>query len=69
MKLTERVYLVGSGSAGFSLTHESDCHIYLIDGGSEFALIDAGAGLGKALILDTIRTHGFALEDIHFAST
>jgi hydroxyacylglutathione hydrolase len=66
MKLTERVYLVGSGSAGFSLTHESDCHIYLIDGGSEFALVDAGAGLGKASILDNIRTHGFALEDIHF---
>ena len=49
MQLTERVYLVGSGASGFSLTHHSDCHIYLIDGGSESALIDAGTGLGTEL--------------------
>lgn len=66
MKLTECVYLVGSGSAGFSLTHDSDCHIYLVDGGSQKALVDAGTGLGKASILENIRNHGFALEDIHF---
>lgn len=66
MKITERIYLVGSGSAGFSLSHESDCHIYLIDGGGQLALIDAGAGLGRAEITELIRSHGFALEAIHF---
>ena len=59
MKLTERVYMVGSGGAGFSLTDPSDCHIYLVDGKSELALIDAGTGAGQAEIMDIIRSHGF----------
>ncbi len=66
MKLTERVYLVGSGSVGFHLTHASDCHIYLIDGGNQLGLIDAGTGLGQEAILENIRSHGFDLKDIHF---
>ena len=66
MQLTERVYLVGSGASGFSLTHYSDCHIYLIDGGSESALIDAGTGLGTADVLESIQAHGFSPEDIHY---
>lgn len=66
MQLSDRVYLVGSGAAGFSLTHYSDCHIYLIDGGNESALIDAGAGLGTESILANIRSHGFSIEDIHY---
>ena len=64
MQLTQRVYLVGSGSAGFSLTHDGDCNIYLIDGGDELALIDAGAGPGVAETLGNIRAHGFALENV-----
>ena len=50
--LTDRIAIVASGGNGFGLTHRSDCHVYLIDGGSEAALIDAlaerriaGAGL------------------------
>jgi hypothetical protein len=39
MQLTRRVYLVGSGSTGLSLTHDSDCHVYLIDGGTELAVV------------------------------
>lgn len=66
MQLTERVYLVGSGSVGFSMTHSSDCHIYLIDGGDELALIDAGTGLGKDEILELIQGHGFSLDDVHY---
>jgi glyoxylase-like metal-dependent hydrolase (beta-lactamase superfamily II) len=66
MQITDRVYLVGSGSAGFSLTFHSDCHIYLIDGGKDLALVDAGTGLGKSEILDLIRSHGFAPEDVTY---
>ena len=66
MQLTERVYLVGSGSVGFSITHSSDCHIYLIDGGDELALIDAGTGLGKDEILELIEAHGFSLDDVRY---
>ena len=42
MKLTEDVYLVGGGDYGFNLTHRLDCHTYLIDGGDELVLVDAG---------------------------
>ena len=44
VKLIERVSLVGSGRCGVSLSTELDCHVDLVDGGEEMALIDAGAG-------------------------
>lgn len=58
MKLTDRVYLVGSGLFGLSLTDPFDCHVYLLDGGDELALIDAGAGLGQEQILAIVREEG-----------
>jgi hydroxyacylglutathione hydrolase len=64
MKLTSDVYLVGGGDYGFNLTHRLDCHTYLIDGGSELALIDAGFGPGTDEILDLIRGDGFEPERI-----
>ena len=64
MKLTDRIYLVGSGHLGFSLTDPYDCHVYLIDGGAELALIDAGAGLGVTEIVQNIRAHGFSPERV-----
>jgi hydroxyacylglutathione hydrolase len=51
VQLTERLYLVGSGEHGFGLTHRSDCHVYLVDGGSEMALIDSGSGVDDALLM------------------
>ena len=59
MKLTEEVYLVGGGDYGFNLTHRLDCHTYLVDGGGELALIDAGFGPGTDQILEIIREDGF----------
>ena len=59
MRLTERVYLVGSGNMGFSMTDPYDCHVYLIDGGHELALIDVGAGMGVPEIVANIRADGF----------
>ena len=44
MRLTRDVLLVGGGDTGFNISHPLDCHIYLLDGGDEFALIDAGIG-------------------------
>jgi glyoxylase-like metal-dependent hydrolase (beta-lactamase superfamily II) len=58
VKLTERVYLVGSGLMGLSLTDPFDCHVYLLDGGEELALIDAGAGLGQEQILRLVQEDG-----------
>ena len=59
MKLTDRVFLVGSGKCGFSITNDFDCHTYLIDGGSELALIDTGAGLQTERILAHVEADGF----------
>lgn len=58
MRLSEKVYLIGGGTLGFGISHELDCHIYLIDGGREMALIDSGAGVTVEPILQNIRRDG-----------
>jgi len=64
MKLTERVYLVGSGAKGFHLTDTLDCHVYLIDGRGELALIDSGAGYGTGEIINNIKKEGFDINQL-----
>jgi glyoxylase-like metal-dependent hydrolase (beta-lactamase superfamily II) len=54
MQLTSRAYLVGSGRLGLSLTDPYDCNVFLIDGGTEAALVDAGAGYRSARVLASI---------------
>ena len=50
MKLTQGIHLCGSGA--FGLTPAGDCHCYVLDGGSELALIDCGiAGHPQAILL------------------
>lgn len=58
MKITDRIHLVASGKLGFSMTDEYDCHVYLLDGGDEYALIDAGAGRDIAGMLAQIEEDG-----------
>ena len=43
---------------GFDITEAYDCHVYMLDGGNEYALIDSGAGLAPELIIDRIREDG-----------
>lgn len=62
MRLTPDVSLVGGGTFGFGLTSPGDCHVYLLDGGDELALVDAGIGgvagdTGK--IIETIERDGY----------
>jgi hydroxyacylglutathione hydrolase len=64
MKLADRIHLVGSGSQGFDLTDPFDCHVYLLDGGHELALVDVGAGMGAEAIVENVRREGFAPERI-----
>ncbi|MCW2978082.1 MAG: fold metallo-hydrolase [Actinomycetia bacterium] len=59
MQLDERIHLVGSGSFGFDLSDSHDCHVYLVDGGSELGLIDVGAGIGAAQVIANVRKAGF----------
>lgn len=58
MKLTEHIYLVGSGEAG--LSDPRDCHAYLVDGGGEYALVDTGCGSERSIaaMLSTMERDG-----------
>src|SRR5688500_2992891 len=58
MKIAERIHIVASGQAGFSLTDDFDCHVYLLDGGDEYALIDAGGGRDLPGVLAQIAADG-----------
>lgn len=60
MRLTKNVHIVGGGKFGFGLSGAFDCHVYLLDGGSELALVDPGLGLDHDFdaILDNIRDDG-----------
>ena len=66
MKLTDRIYIIGSGAFGFDLTDSLDCHVYLIDGGDELAIVDAGIGLATDEILKNIKAEGFSLNRIKY---
>lgn len=62
MKLNNRVYLAGSG--GFGLSHPGDCHVYCIDTGKGYILIDTGCGESTNLILDNMQADGIELTRI-----
>jgi glyoxylase-like metal-dependent hydrolase (beta-lactamase superfamily II) len=66
MKVTERVHVVGSGWLGFGLSHDLDCHVYLINGGTELALIDAGAGVEVERIVANICTDGLDPRNLKY---
>jgi glyoxylase-like metal-dependent hydrolase (beta-lactamase superfamily II) len=59
VQLSDRIHLIGSGSYGFDLSDPYDCHVYLLDGGSELALVDVGAGMGAGEIVANVRRAGF----------
>jgi len=64
MRLLRDIYLVGSGLQGFGVSNRYDCSVYLVDGGSEAVLVDAGSGLDGQRILDNIREDGVDLGRI-----
>jgi len=58
VKIAEGVYLVGSGRSGFGLTDDYDCHVYLLDGGDTYVLVDAGSGRATQAIVAQIEADG-----------
>lgn len=50
----ENVYIVG----GPEITEDRDCCIYLVDGGTELALVDAGLGYSTQAVLENIEKLG-----------
>jgi len=67
MWLSKQVALVGSGDiGGMGITNPSDCHVYLLDGGDECALIDAGSGLDDEAIVRQIEGIGVDLARVRY---
>lgn len=67
MKLTDEVYLVGSGEHGIGITNRVDCYVYLLDGGDgNLALVDAGVGVEPERIVANIKMHGFNPKDVKY---
>jgi len=67
VRLTPDIALVGSGAFGFDISSPMDAHTFLLDGGDELALFDAGSGgtIGDTeLILQNARDDGFDLDRI-----
>ncbi len=60
MRLADDIYVVGGGNTGFGLSGPLDCHVYLLNGGSEMALVDPGLGQPGDFdtILENIRSDG-----------
>lgn len=58
LRLTDDVYLVGGGDSAMNISHYKDSNVYLIDGGNELCLVDAGVGLGQDEIEANIRADG-----------
>ena len=64
MKITDQVYAVGGGSNGLGISDGHDCNVYLVDGGEELALIDAGCGVDIEPIVANIEAEGFDLARV-----
>jgi hydroxyacylglutathione hydrolase len=62
--LTQRISVVGGGATGLGISHSLDPNVYLLSGGEELALVDAGAGWGEDRILDNVRSLGYEPERI-----
>jgi glyoxylase-like metal-dependent hydrolase (beta-lactamase superfamily II) len=67
VRITDEVYLIGGGVANaFGLSDDPDCHVYLVDGGNELALIDCGMASGNSMerILGNVVADGLDPEKI-----
>ncbi len=62
MRITEKIYLVGS--LQFGLSGPWDCHVYLLRGPEGLVLIDAGAGGSGEQIVRNIEREGFNPRDV-----
>lgn len=58
MKITAEVYAVGGGRNGLGISDGHDSNVFLIDGGDELALIDAGCGCDIEPIVANIHAQG-----------
>ena len=60
MKLTSDIHVVGGGYYGFNISGRLDCHVYVINSGTELAIVDPGCGIDRDFekIISNIRDDG-----------
>ena len=60
MKLTSDIHVVGGGYYGFGISGRLDCHVYVINSGTELAIVDPGCGIDRDFeaVLANIRDDG-----------
>ena len=60
MKLTSDIHVVGGGYYGFSISGRLDCHVYVINSGTELAIVDPGCCIDRDFekIISNIRDDG-----------
>ncbi|MCU6712628.1 MBL fold metallo-hydrolase [Paenibacillus sp. J5C_2022] len=51
MRLTEHVCCIGGGTLGYGISDAYDCNIYALRCGSEYVLIDSGAGMDSDCVI------------------
>ncbi len=64
MKLTDRIYLIGSGEAGWAPTDPLDAQVYLVTTEAGHVVVDAGAGRSVDAITAAARSDGIDPERI-----
>jgi glyoxylase-like metal-dependent hydrolase (beta-lactamase superfamily II) len=60
MRLSESLYIVGGGANGLGISESYDSAVYLIDAGSELALVDSGCGIEPAQIAHNLEAEGLS---------
>jgi len=58
MQVSESIYIVAGGGNGLGITEAFDSTVYLLDLGSELALVDAGCGIDPVPTVENIERHG-----------
>jgi glyoxylase-like metal-dependent hydrolase (beta-lactamase superfamily II) len=66
LQLAGGLHLVASGAGGLGLTDPFDCHVYLLDGGDEAVLVDAGIGRDAGALLANVEAAGVTLESLRY---
>jgi hydroxyacylglutathione hydrolase len=66
MQIHKRIHLLASGALGTGMTHALDCNVYLLDGGSEYAVIDAGVGQSVPDVLAGLDAAGLKIEKLRY---
>ena len=66
MRLSDVVCMAGSGLWGFGSSDDLDCNVYLIDGGEELALVDAGAGRNPQTLIENVIADGLSPDRLRY---